>query len=413
MNQSVPGVTIQRREVGWFAFALIKKAFRLLFLAVFKPRDIETYADQFASLYSNLWDYAEHSISNRNFHLPSALGDGPVQAVSGRLANLYCATYACLSFSGSSGAALVLLTAVLPKLQTRRKIVLFDEMCHQSTIGGLIFGRWKSVKIPRSFDLTHGTSRPVTCRTIIECVEAYGAENVAAIVLVLPSYDGFRSQTEEVKIYNYAKSQGIYLFIDGAWDATAFRRVSDEIYSPTLLCDAWITSPHKRGLSPSSLGCMVTNNRKIARLWDEALDLGFRSSSVSFVDIMIAEHRLQCVANGSWDASFAQADDAAREIAARISEVHPDIYSVKPEQVGAETSDPAHILISTSRIPQLDARNWAFHLSETFGLDVEKATATSLLLLCGSPSHGDASDKTLSMLRDALRMTLASTKSSQ
>lgn len=336
------------------------------------------------------------------------MGEGPVQVVNDHLARLYNSTYACLSFSGSSGAALILLTAVLPKLHTGRKIVLFDEVCHQSTIGGLIFGRWKSVRITRILNNEHGTVHPLTCDRIVSIVEKFGAENIAAIILVFPSYDGFRSGREETKIYNYAKSLGIYLFIDGAWDSTAFRAATDETMSHSPLCDAWLTSPHKRGLSPSSLGCMVTNNQKIARLWDEALDLGFRSSSTSFVDIMITEHRLQKILNGAWDNAFAQADHAAQEITDRIHEVHTDLYIVRAEHVGAESSDSAHILISTSRVPSLDARIWASHLSEVFGLDVEKSTATSLLLLCASPAHDRNLDGTIQALRGSLYMTLNS-----
>jgi hypothetical protein len=258
--------------------------------------------------------------------------------------------------------------------------------------------------------MAHGTAQPINCDTIIGIAEHHGPKNIAAIVLVVPSYDGFRSCTEERRIYDYAKSNGIYLFIDGAWDATAFRNVETEASSRTPLCDAWLTSPHKRGLSPSSLGCMVTNNEKIARLWDEALDLGFRSSSLSFVDIMITEHRLQEISNGVWDSFFRQADTAARCLSDRITDIHPDIYVVRPEQVGAESADPTHILISTSKIPCIDARDWAFQLSESFGLDVEKSTATSMLLLCASPAHANTLDETVSILKSALQVTLGSMK---
>ncbi len=397
---------IQRHQALKFTIIILKYVLRLLYFSIMRPTQIKSYAYNFAKLYSELWDYAEHSISNRHFNLPSALGEGAVQTVNQSLATLYKSTYACLSFGGSSGSILILLTAVLPKLQRNRSLVLFDEACHQSAIGGLIFGRWKAIRVPRCFNYTHGTVHPITFDAIKNLVEKFDPKNIAAIILVLPSYDGFRAKSEEEKIYNYAKLHGIYFFIDGAWDATAFRNTSNPHESLIPLCDAWLTSPHKRGLSPSSLGCMVTNNKEIARLWDEALDLGFRSSSISFVDIMITEHRIQEIINGAWGPAFKQADEAAQTLSNRIKEVHPDIYIVKPEYVDAESSDPAHILISTSKLTSFDARIWAKNLSEHFGLDVEKSTAQSLLLLCASPADKVSIEQTLSTLRNALKVTL-------
>ncbi len=401
---------IQRKQAALFTLILFQRTFKLLWVGVFRPKHIEAYAHHFSELYSKLWDYAEHSISNRHFNLPTALGQGPAQAVNHKLAKLYKSSYACLSFGGSSGAILILLTAVLPKLQTTRKLILFDQNCHQSTIGGLVFGRWQAVRIPRVPNPNHGTTHPIECSAIISLVEKHGAQNVAAIFLVLPSYDGFRSKSEEMKIYKYAKSQGILLFIDGAWDATTFRAETNNGQSLLPLCDAWLTSPHKRGLLPSSLGCMITNNKHIAGIWDEALDLGFRSSSISFVDIMISEHRLNKTLNGEWNLAFSQADEAAQNLSERIPEIHPDIYAVRPEHVGAESLDPAHILISTSNLKSVDARVWAQYLSQHFDLDVEKATVTTLLLLCASPTHKPQINQTISSLRDSLQMTLDSRK---
>lgn len=401
---------ISRLEMIRFSRILFKQLWKLISLAIFRPKNIEAYAQNFAKLYSKMWDYAEHSISNQDFNLPSALGVGPVQAVNRKLAELYKCNYACLSFGGSSGAILILLIAVLPKLQPNRSIVIFDEACHQSTIGGLIFGRWKAVQAARHTSPQHGTTYPLELQDIKSIVEKFGAEQIAAIVLVLPSYDGFRSRTEEVRIYEYAKSLGILVFADGAWDSASFRQDQDAANEPTSICDAWITSPHKRGLSPSSLGCMATNDRALARVWDEALDLGFRSSSLSFVDVMIAEQRIKEIANHEWDDVFKQGDLTAAAISNRVSEIHPNLYVVKPEDVKAQSHDPAHILISTSKLPSVDARLWASCLSDVFDIDIEKSSSNSLLLLCASPSEPKVIDRTISALREALFMSNTITK---
>ena len=396
---------MKRRNLLFFAGLVLSPLIRLIWLGLFRPRQLDRVTTTFSEIYSRLWDFAEHSISHEGFSLPSAAGGGAANRVNKVLAKLYGGQFASLSFGGSSGALLTLLTAVLPKLSPDRDLVLFDDLCHQSAIGGLIFGHWKAIRLVRGISAGNEVIGPVTLKNVKTQIDRYGPEQFAAIILVLPSYDGFRSPSEEKKIYDYAKSHGISVIVDGAWDALRFRK--SEIVPPPLasICDVWITSPHKRGLTPSSLGCIVTKNETIARLWDEALDLGFRSSSVSFVEIMIAEHRLVQIADGAWDEAFSRAEAAAKILSERVHDIHPALHIVEPRDVGAETHDPTHILISTQGLPDFDARKWASILSREFALDVEKSTATTLLLLCGSPDHLARMDEIIDCLKKAFTLT--------
>ena len=150
---------------------------------------------------------------------------------------------------------------------------------------------------------------------------------------------------------------------------------------------------------------MITNRLDIAQVWDEALDLGFRSSSISFVETMIAEHRLSQILNGDWDDLFRLTSESAERLQARITEVHPDLYCVSAESVGAELHDPSHILINTSKT-RIDARLWAKNLSEFYALDVEKASLDTLLLLCAAPINPSQIDQTLTTLKAALDMSM-------
>lgn len=411
MSRSVELARVRRRDVVSFIGLILQPVLKLAMLTVFKPKKLGRLSVLFSDIYSRLWDFAEHSISHGGFNLPSSLGGGPVNRVNRLLAELYGGEYASLSFGGSSGALLTLLTAVLPKLHPDRDLILFDDVCHQSTIGGLIFGRWQAVRLVRKQQPSQGTVCPVTFKALKDIIERHGPDKFAAIILVSPSYDGFRSPSEERQIYDYAKRRGISVIIDGAWDALRFRQPDQDSLPLISLCDVWITSPHKRGLTPSSLGGMITNSETIARLWDEALDLGFRSSSVSFVEIMIAEHRLTQISGGDWDLFFEQADRAAKTLADRIHEVHPELHIVQPIDVQAETHDPTHLLISTRDIQELDARLWAETLAREFALDVEKATLTTLLLLCGSPTHLEQMDEIIFCLKESLNMSLKQCRS--
>lgn len=398
---------IIRHEILGFVALTLKPLFKIVRHTFFSPNNSERLSELICETYSKLWDFAEHSISNQDFGLPSCIGTSPVHRVNNLLCRLYGAKFSSLSFGGSSGAMLTILTAVLPKLHPGRDLILFDDVCHQSTIGGLIFGRWKSVRLVRQKHSEHQTPFPLTFDALKYTVERHNPGRFAAIILVLPSYDGYQSPSECRKIYDYAQSHGITVIIDGAWDSLRFRQ--DSVNTPPLssICDIWISSPHKRGLTPSSLGCMLTNKELIARHWDEALELGFRSSSVSFVEIMIAEHRLSQVVAGDWNESFAKADGAAQRLRRRIQDVHEDLYVVPPSDIQAEVNDLSHILISTHKIPLLDAREWAETLSRYFALDVEKATASTMLLLCASPDHLSHIDQIISSLKQALKQTLA------
>jgi len=369
--------SLRRKDIFAFAWLTLKSVLNLIRLTVLTPRQRVQLSTKFAELYSKLWDYAEHSISNQGFNLPSALGNGPIHRINALLANLYEGRYASLSFGGSS----------------------------------VIFGRWKAVRLPRALHPEHKTVVPLTFNDVKMAVETYGASRIAAIIIVLPSYDGFKAPGEDQKIYTYAKSHDITVIVDGAWDAARFRQKTPTAPKLETLCDVWVTSLHKRGLTPSSLGCILTHNETIARFWDEALDLGFRSSSISFVEIMIAEHRLEQIISGEWDSDFTQAELSAMRLRKRVKDIHPDLYVVHPQHVQAESSDPAHILINTSQIPNFDARIWANQLSLNFDLDVEKATKSTLLLLCASAVHTRQIDKIILILTKALQMTLSQSNS--
>lgn len=409
MTAHIDAKSVNRRHLISFSWLIFRQLVSLVAQPILTPTKTNLISAAVFEVYSKLWDLAEHSISHRGFSLPSALVGGPVSKINAQLSQLYGMTYASLSFGGSSGALLTLLTAVLPKLQTHRDIILFDDVCHQSAIGGLIFGRWKAVRLNRKFHPKYQTVHPLSLETIREAIEKHGSSRIAAIILVLPSYDGFRSPSEDRKIYDYAKANGIYVIVDGAWDALRFRQKYQEAHPLSSVCDVWISSPHKRGLTPSSLGCILTNNKSIAHLWDEALDLGFRSSSVSFVEIMIAEHRLSRVLSGDWDPDFERANQAAEIIRNQIKDIHPNLYCVEPDHLKAEHGDITHILIGTDEIPDLDARDWAHTLSAQFALDVEKSTSSTLLLLCGSPIHLGQIALIILTLKQALTLTLNQT----
>jgi len=110
---------LRRREVLGFVWISLNSILSIFYLALIRPNKLGKISFQFTELYSKLWDFAEHSISHYGFNLPSALGSGPAHQVNKLLSSLYGQKYASLSFGGSSGALLTLLTAVPFNLTNR------------------------------------------------------------------------------------------------------------------------------------------------------------------------------------------------------------------------------------------------------------------------------------------------------
>lgn len=388
-------------NVARFTSHIVKQSSDMLSHALNSPDDIDGFSAQFAQLYSDMICFAECSTSYPGVNLPTSRCDSAIGNINRLLTQLYGSRYASLSQGGSSGAMLTLMTAVLPKLHPKRKVVLFDEYSHQSLIGGLIFSRVQAVKIKRRFFEDHGTASPIQLSDIKSAVRAIGADNIAACVIVNPSYDGFRDHAQERAIYVYLKDNNITVVNDGAWGPMAFTGNASGAGLLNKCSDICITSLHKRGLTPSSTGCVLTDCDQIARLWDMALDLGFRSTSPSFVNALVTEHRLIQILNGEWDEIFKRIEQGAAEFRNRICEIHSEVYIVTPAMVGADYVDPAHILISTSSL-DIDARSWAQLLSAEYNIFIEKATKSNLLLLIGSPLSQEELDYTLHAMHSSL-----------
>jgi len=133
---------LNRKAALSISFRLIATGLHLIKQVMFRPRAWEQFSYTFADLFSRLWDYAEHSISHQGFTLPTALGNDAVHSVNHLLSELYGGKFVNISLGGSSGALITLLTAVLPKLHPDKDLILFDDMCHQSAVGGYAQLRW-------------------------------------------------------------------------------------------------------------------------------------------------------------------------------------------------------------------------------------------------------------------------------
>ena len=90
-----------------------------------------------------------------------------------------------------------------------------------------------------------------------------------------------------------------------------------------------------------------------------------------------------------------------------IAQLHPDLRLTTPAAVRAETADPHHMLIDTSSL-NIDARPWAQNLSRDFNIDIEKATADSILILSQPISDSAKMEEIQNAFSASLEKTITS-----
>lgn len=393
---------IQRKPILNFVKLLFSHGGRLFCHAMLKPKDIDGVTYKFGQLYSDMLSYSEFSISQSFYELPLTLGEGGTHSINKLLARLYRSQYACLTYAGSSGAMLSVLTAVLPRLCRGKDVIVIDSNSHQSTVGAVLLGRWSVTTLNRNYHPEHGTCAPISLADVKQVVESVGAHRISAFVMVNSSYDGFFPQrSESLEIYLYLKSKSIYVILDGAWTAISASFLRERAAILSDVSDCVVVSLHKKGVGAESAACIYTNDENIAREIDVANDLGYRTTSPSAVTTLVTEHRLIKLLNGEWDEHFTKVHRSADLFRSKVKDIHPDLYVVSPEMVNADYVDPMHILISASNL-DIDARHWARRLQTHHGIVVEKATRTGVLLIWGSHDHIQSIDETICGLRDCL-----------
>jgi arginine/lysine/ornithine decarboxylase len=368
-------------------------------------QDTNRLTQRAAKYLSEVVDLASHSLSTPGFQAVTACeGEaGIITDLNQLIASVYRAPYARFSSGGSSLAILCLLAAVLPKICGTRKILLVDSNAHQSVTGGLIFGGWHVVRIPRPYYEKHGIYGPIEASEISKLIKTLGADNIAAVFYNAPGYNGFRNRSDERDIYRICKGKGIVVVTDSAWGSTYGLRDGDT-HSLIDNADIVITSPHKRGLTPNSIACVLFRKSSHADFFSTAGRLGFSSTSPSYILLAIAQYRLAQVRAGRMEKSFELINKLSDELESRVPEIHPNLCVVRCTDMNADFHDRAHLLLSTTEIRDVDARQWASVLSTQFNFDVEKADQKTLLLLL-SPQHHQQTDEIINTLQGALNLS--------
>ena len=345
--------------------------------------DTNVYDYAFADFYSGLSDLAEFSISTAGF---SGLNDIHPESflynLCERTAAVFRAPCARLCLGGTSHSMLMLIGKILPEwVDRRRTIVLTDVQCHQSVLGGVDIGRWEMCKLSRDYHAKFGVSAPLTLESVIKTTKAVGTEKIAALVYNPVSYDGFRNCAQEQDIYNFCQKNGIKVLCDFAW-SPAYSLYPSDNQTASLLdyCDSCASSPHKKGLFPSSVSVLLFKDRAMTSHVIEAGRLGWFTTSPSYGLLQLIDFRLVQMEMGLITTALADVVEVSQNLRAAFDNISPYLHCVQPHDVGADYQEPSHILLS-SQESGLDCRVLCKWLSEHAYTDWEKASKQTGLFL--------------------------------
>lgn len=313
------------------------------------------------------------------------------------VAAAYGATSARVNVSGSSGNLLALIAGLIPMLPGERQTILCDANAHKSALGGLILSRMNSVLIETDTSPGLGVPAPVSAEAVGRALSRMG-DDVAAVIVTSPTYEGFDCDLDGIS--QVCAGHGALLIVDAAWGS---QYGLSPCFPPNAIRhgDIAVLSLHKSGMAPCQVSAVLFRNLRHAALFDQISSLGFATTSPNQLLLMAAEHRFAQLVEMPGNAGWREAVSRAADLRQRIAKCGTGIRVVAPEELGALTGHPLHILLDVSA-DGADARKLSRVLSSQWQIDAELAHPSSLLLLVGR-NRNIKNEEIVSALKGALR----------
>ena len=166
--------------------------------------------------------------------------------------------------------------------------------------------------------------------------------------------------------------------VDAAWGSLTGLDKESTNRLP-LEADIVITSPHKKGLSPSPLGAFLSSKEDIVVIYDEALKLGFASTSISYLQLSAFDYSLERISLTDIPALLHRVGDLRTQLEESIFELAPSVEVISAANVHADLQDNAHVLL---KLPNtLSGHDLTHFLSSHHYIHCEKSTKQTILLL--------------------------------
>lgn len=371
-----------------FIISIQTRLFKIAGGLIRSPHGFENTISQF---HDGVLQFFDHSSSNKLIGGISneTSCNSLIEQLCANVANIFNAPYARIGLAGSSNTIRQVIGHVLPRARPQCEIVFVDPTCHKSVFGGLIESGLKVVFLRRKFNRVHGLFEAIDLEHFRSLVAKH-TTNIAAAIITDPSYEGFSQSIEDIA--KITREVDALLCVDAAWGSN-FGIVEGLPPCSIQHADIVVTSPHKKGLSPSQVGIVLFQNEGHAQLFDRSGQLGYFTTSPNWNLLANFEYRLSNVSSGDWNHKWQEAVSEQQLFRDMISEVDPRLTSVDPKCLGYKATDPTHVYINT--LPtNINAKDWADSLANDLNVDVEMATPNGVLFLIG-PAHKGISERLL------------------
>ena len=325
----------------------------------------------------------DNSMSNREIDDVLGRGTGPMHALSERVAAIYGAERAVLTQQGSSQINVTMAMA-LRAVVGRDFRVLVDRGCHISVSGGLALAQVRDVVwLDQAYDEGIGLRKPLSPDELDRSLASAGP--VDAIMLTMPSYDGFVVE-DIARLRTVCDQHNCRLIVDSAWGAF-HGLLQGGGFPPTIARHAHATtiSLHKKGLACSGSSAALFNDEVLAHAFMRFCDLGLVSTSPPFLLFSVLEQGLDAWQSAPGQEMACRMVVESQQFAAALDKI-PGLRVVRAQDLGPGlVADPSHILVDVRKTGLLGYEILEV-LSGRYATDAEKATLTSLLFLFG-PGH--------------------------
>ena len=354
---------------------------RSLMARLMAGHDATTLSNEVMGAITQILNALDNSMSNRDIDDVMGRGDGPIRALSERVACCYGVERAIITPHGSSLNNVTLALAIRAMFGSDTH-VLVDRGCHGSVTGGLTLAHVRHVTyLNQPYDPDVQLRKPLSPEALDVALTAVGSVHV--VWITNPSYDGFMIE-DFTALRHVCDAHGALLLVDAAWGALQ-GLLTDAGFPETMasVAHAGVMSLHKSGIGLSGLSVALINDDTLAKEFMRFADIGLISTSPPFMLYCMVEQTVNQWLSPEGQRLAKRLLCEAREFSEALDGL-PGVKLVRPEHLGTGIiADPTHILIDVRGTGML-----GYDILDVFatqyGKDLEKATLGSLLFLFGA-----------------------------
>ncbi|WP_371396774.1 DegT/DnrJ/EryC1/StrS family aminotransferase [Fretibacter rubidus] len=305
---------------------------------------------------------------------------GPMGQFNQQIAEAAAVPFARIGFMGTSSVNESALGHVMPQLTKAgdKSVVLLDSAAHTSLLAAIAISGQTVVWLNRRYDADLDVQNVPTACAIEAALRLNPA--IETVAITSPDYNG--CVADIAAISKVCERHKAFLYVDGAWGVGCGIIEGYPANPVTLGATAASVSFHKKGIGLSQTSCLYSRNAAFTTHYDSQ-SLDHFTTSPSYLALGFAQVMHTELTHGEVGDDWARIPDLHKSLAARTADIHPKIWVLGPQDSGAQTADPSHLLFYLGDIG-ISGFDMVSAMAQ-LGYDCEKGTFKTLLILL-SPS---------------------------